>query len=77
MTPAPGRSGSSSLPDVSAYARETWAWLMLQRRARTLTDDALFFHATSVRPGWSSRFVRTAMIGRQVFYRPEVRLSQT
>lgn len=52
------------------------AWLMLQGRPRTLTDEALYFHNTSVRPNWSRKFVKTAQIGRHVFYRPEVRISQ-
>jgi spore germination cell wall hydrolase CwlJ-like protein len=52
------------------------AWLMLAGKPRTLTDEALYFHATSVRPNWSRSFVRTAKIGRHVFYRPKVRLTQ-
>ena len=51
------------------------AWLMLQGRPRTLTDEALYFHSTAVSPSWSRKFVRTAKIGRHIFYRPEVRLS--
>src|SRR5690606_21775625 len=49
------------------------AWLMLRGRPRTLTDEALYFHNTSVRPSWSRKFVRTAQIGQHVFYRPKVR----
>ena len=52
------------------------AWLMLAGKPRTLTDEALYFHATSVRPTWSRSFVRTARIGGHIFYRPEVRLTQ-
>ena len=52
------------------------AWLMLAGKPRTLTDEALYFHATSVRPSWSRTYVRTAQIGRHVFYRPKVRLTQ-
>lgn len=51
------------------------AWLMLEGRPRTLTDEALYFHATHVSPSWSRKFVRTAKIGRHIFYRPQVRLS--
>ena len=51
------------------------AWLMLAGKPRTLTDEALYFHATSVRPRWSRTFVRTAQIGGHVFYRPKVRLT--
>lgn len=52
------------------------AWLMLAGKPRTLTDEALYFHATSVKPHWSRVFVRTAKIGRHVFYRPKVRLTR-
>jgi spore germination cell wall hydrolase CwlJ-like protein len=52
------------------------AWLMLAGKPRTLTDEALYFHATSVRPAWSRTFVRTTKIGRHIFYRPKVRLTQ-
>jgi spore germination cell wall hydrolase CwlJ-like protein len=52
------------------------AWLMLAGKPRTLTDEALYFHATSVAPSWSRSYVRTAQIGQHVFYRPKVRLTQ-
>ncbi len=32
------------------------AWLMLAGKPRTLTDEALYFHATSVRPSWSRSY---------------------
>ena len=32
------------------------AWLMISGKPRTLTDEALYFHTTSVRPSWSARF---------------------
>ncbi len=51
------------------------AWLMLKGKPRTLTDDALYFHSTAVSPSWSRKYVRTAQIGRHIFYRPKVRLS--
>ena len=57
----------SALPRARA---EKLATLMLAGRARTVTDGATYFHARSVRPGWSRRFVRTAAIGHHVFYRP-------
>ena len=44
-------------------------------RARTVTDGATYFHARSVRPGWSNRFVRTASIGHHVFYRPATQVA--
>lgn len=53
------------------------AWLMLSGKPRTLTDEALYFHATSVKPYWSRAFVRTVKIGGHIFYRPKVRLTQS
>ena len=56
----------SSLPRARA---EKLATIMLEGRARTLTDGATYFHTRSVRPGWSRRMVRTATIGHHLFYR--------
>jgi spore germination cell wall hydrolase CwlJ-like protein len=33
------------------------------------TDGALYFHATRVRPSWSSSMVKVAHIGKHVYYR--------
>lgn len=52
------------------------AWVMMRGRERTLTDDALFYHNTSVRPRWSRKLVRTTRIGDHIFYRPPVKLSR-
>lgn len=62
----------SALPRERA---EKLATLMLAGRARTVTDGATYFHARSVRPGWSNRFVRTAAIGHHVFYRPATQVA--
>ena len=61
-----------------ARAREPGAWSRARRMAQRigtgkvalagLTGNALFFHATSVRPHWPG-LVRTAQIGSHVFYR--------
>lgn len=51
------------------------AWLMLEGRPRNLTNDALYFHNTSVHPSWSRKYVKTARIGHHIFYRPEVVLT--
>jgi spore germination cell wall hydrolase CwlJ-like protein len=56
----------SALPRARA---EKLATMMLEGRARTLTDGATYFHTRSVRPGWSHRMVRTATIGHHLFYR--------
>lgn len=52
------------------------AWIMMEGKPRTLTQEALFFHATSVRPSWSKKFVKTAKIGAHIFYRLPTALSQ-
>ncbi len=44
------------------------AAVMLAGAPRTLTRGATYFHAGHVRPGWASRFARTASIGRHHFY---------
>jgi spore germination cell wall hydrolase CwlJ-like protein len=36
------------------------------------TGGAVNYHATSVRPDWAARLVRTAQIGNHIFYRPRV-----
>ena len=55
---------------------EKLAALMLEGRARSVTDGATHFHARYVRPGWAGRMTRTAAIGAHVFYRPATRLAQ-
>ncbi|MDO5657455.1 MAG: cell wall hydrolase [Paracoccus sp. (in: a-proteobacteria)] len=48
---------------------------LLAGAPRELTGGATYFHATSVRPSWSRRFVRTTQIGAHVFYRPGQRVA--
>ena len=52
------------------------AWVMIQGKPRTLTGKALYYHATSVKPRWARKFVRTARIGDHIFYRRPTRLSR-
>ncbi|MEM7210345.1 MAG: cell wall hydrolase [Pseudomonadota bacterium] len=52
------------------------AYVMLNGAKRKLTGNALFYHNTTVRPRWSRKFVRTARIGRHIFYRQPVKLSK-
>lgn len=52
------------------------AWVMLQGKPRVLTDNATFYHATSVKPRWVSKLVKTTRIGAHVFYREPVQLSE-
>ncbi|MEM7742899.1 MAG: cell wall hydrolase [Pseudomonadota bacterium] len=52
------------------------AWIMMEGKQRTLTQDALFYHATFVKPRWAKKFVKTAKIGAHIFYRPPTTLSR-
>ncbi len=45
------------------------AQVMADGGHRGLTDGALFFHTTAIRPGWSHRMERTARYGAHLFYR--------
>lgn len=45
------------------------ARVMLDGAPRGLTMGATHFHTTSVKPGWSRKFPRTAAIGAHLFYR--------
>lgn len=49
---------------------------MLGGADRVLTNGALFYHNTSVRPGWTRRLKRTARIGSHVFYAHKTRVSR-
>ncbi len=44
--------------------------LLNNKVRRMVTDNALFFHATHVKPGWASKMTRTASIGSHLFYKP-------
>ena len=52
------------------------AYVMLNGAERQLTSDALYYHNTTVRPRWSRKLVKTARIGRHIFYRRPVKLSK-
>lgn len=68
---------SNEIAETSAYDRiGKIAWMMLDGRPRKLTDEALFYHADYVSPSWASAFIRTAVIGQHIFYKPEMQLSQ-
>ncbi len=69
-----GRADAMTSP-VARARSEKLARLMLDGRPRTVTDGATHFHATSVRPGWSRSFARTAAIGAHMFYREPTRLA--
>lgn len=48
---------------------------MMSGAKRSLTDGALFYHNTSVKPGWTRKLVRTARIGSHIFYRRHTKIS--
>jgi len=49
------------------------ARIMIDGKERELTGGATFYHTKAVRPRWSRKFQRTAVIGAHYFYRPPVR----
>lgn len=67
---------SKKIREPRAYARvQAVARRMLAGEARDLTSGATYFHTPAVRPSWSHRFVRTARIGRHIFYRTGRRMA--
>jgi len=42
-----------------------------------LTDGAMYYHTSAVRPAWARRFKNTARIGVHLFYRPNYRTVQS
>lgn len=49
------------------------ASVMLNGAPRFLTDGATYYHARTVNPSWSARFIETATIGAHEFYREPTR----
>lgn len=60
---------------VSRERSQKLARLMLDGRARMVTDGATYFHTRSVRPGWARQMTKTVAIGQHLFYRPAVRVA--
>jgi spore germination cell wall hydrolase CwlJ-like protein len=57
--------------EPKAYARVAkMAKLKLDGRLKKITNGALFYHTTAVRPSWSRKFRRTAQVGVHLFYKP-------
>jgi spore germination cell wall hydrolase CwlJ-like protein len=58
---------------------EAEAWNKAQRISRLAllglvddpTDEALYYHATYVKPRWSRKLERTVRINQHIFYRPK------
>lgn len=70
-----GRADSMQSPVPRARA-EKLAAMMIDGQPRSVTRGATHFHATYVRPGWSTRLTRTAAIGQHMFYRYPTRTAQ-
>lgn len=67
---------SKAIRERAAYSRAVQvATAALSGQARALTDGATYFHTPAVRPAWSRKFVRTARIGRHIFYRQDQRVA--
>lgn len=63
-----GRSEAMPNRNAARLARRI-AQVMADGGHRGLTDGALYFHTTAVRPSWSQRFTQTTRIGAHLFYR--------
>lgn len=61
---------SESMPNLTAANKaRRIAMLMSEGAHSRLTEGALYFHTTAVRPSWSRRFTQTSQIGAHLFYR--------
>lgn len=49
---------------------------IIDGHAKELTDGAMYYHSTAVRPRWAKTFTQTARIGVHIFYRPKYRTAQ-
>jgi len=59
-----------TIGNPTVYERvQKLAAMMIEGRARVLTDGAVFYHANSVTPSWVSALKQTAVIGDHIFYR--------
>ena len=62
------------MPVIKRSRSNTWATAkqavndVLDRAYPDPTKGALFYHARFVRPRWSKKMVRTAIIGGHIFY---------
>jgi spore germination cell wall hydrolase CwlJ-like protein len=64
-----GRSDAAKEDDAYANAKEI-ARKALNRQLPDRTAGALYFHQRTVAPSWSKKFVKTAELGKFVFYKP-------
>jgi len=42
----------------------------INRQLKDRTAGALYFHNRNVTPGWSKEYIKTAEVGKHIFYRP-------
>jgi len=64
-----GRSDQAKEDESYATAKEI-ARKALNLQLRDRTRGALYFHHRNVTPGWSTKYIKTAEIGKFVFYKP-------
>ncbi len=64
------KGGERGLPWAQS---EKLAWKVMFGLNENLSDSATHYHADYVKPIWAKRLVRTAKIGKHIFYRPRVR----
>ncbi len=65
---------TDAITDRGSWLRaERIAAVLMAGATRTLTGGATHFHTPKVRPDWSRRFARTAVIGGHIFYRQPIR----
>jgi spore germination cell wall hydrolase CwlJ-like protein len=64
-----GRPDDAKEDEVYAIAKEI-ARKALNRQLQDRTAGALYFHQRSVTPSWSAKYVKTAEVGKFVFYKP-------
>lgn len=64
-----GRPDQAIHGEPYAEAKEI-ARRALNGKLKDRTDGALYFHQQSVSPGWASSYLRTATVGKLVFYKP-------
>ena len=64
-----GRPDSAQEKKPYAHAKEI-ARKALNRQLKDRTGGALYFHRKGLAPSWSKEYIRTAKVGKHVFYKP-------
>lgn len=64
---------AETIGEPKAFARAgKLAKMMVDGRARVLTEGALYYHSDTVNPKWARKMEKTAVIGDHVFYREQL-----